>query len=334
MHRQIMIAHWYYMLWATARLLLTFGRARWYFGRHALRDLALPHPEALTSTERRRLQHYFYGGTYLHTMMCALQGRTRTRREKWCLTNLAALAYFFDDLVDEFRNRDDSGVLWQDNPEAYGQVADDERQLALHFLQNVYDWLPEGHLDAFRTTMHEVFNVETSGRQVSDNLLTINELSQVTKVKGGGSVLLFRMALTPMPSAAESAAWRAFGGLIQLSDDIFDLWFDHRDGIATLPTWYAHRQQIKALTAHYEQEVAAVRAALDTSGWPRHQVREARCVIHYVVSITRLCLGHYERLAAQTGGILPLEDRKALVVDMERWSNRFRAAWLLAGRVG
>jgi hypothetical protein len=317
------------MAWATARLLVTFGRARWYFGHQALTDLALPHPESLTSTEKRRLQHYFYGGTYLHVIVCALHGRTRTAAEKHRLTNLAALAYFFDDLVDQFRSRDDSGILWQDNPEAYAHAADDDRRLALHFLHNAYELLPAEHLDAFRAAMLRVFNVETAGRQVHDNALKIKELQHITAEKGGNSVLLFRYALTPAPDAPEEEALRHMGHLIQLCDDIFDLWFDRRDGIHTVATRYATEGQLDALAQAFEQQVAATRAAFDQTNFPRGQAHTARCVIHFVVAITRVCLRHYLFLKKKYTQ-LPLDDRKLLVVDMERWPNRLRTAWVLA----
>jgi hypothetical protein len=316
------------MIWATARLLLTFGRARWYFDRQALLDLALPHPEALTSGERRRLQHYFYGGTYLHSIAGALHGRMRLDREKLCLTNLAALAYFFDDLVDAYRHRDDPNIQWQNDPEAYGRVADDERQLAIHFLQNVYRLLPPAHVARFREVMHEVFNIETAGHQVVANSLDLEALSRITLKKGGGSVLLFRLALSPTPTPQEAAAWRQFGALIQLCDDVFDLYFDHRDGIQTVATYYFN--DIKKLTEHFEHEVRATRDALDRTALARGQVREARCVVHYVVSITRICLRHYAQVARQHSGQLPLDDRPTMIVDMERWPNRLRTAFWLA----
>jgi hypothetical protein len=44
-----------------------------------------------------------------------------------------------------------------------------------------------------------------------------------------------------------------------------------------------------------------------------------------LVSITRVCLDHYLHLQKKRG-TLPLDDRSAMVVDMERWNNRLRAA--------
>lgn len=322
-----LFAHWFYLLRATVWLAAAFARAANYFQKRALADLQLPHPEALTSKERRRLKHYFYGTTYLAAIFCLLRGQRRTAREQWLFTNLSALAYFFDDLVDAFRERDDTGVFWENNPEEYGLAAD-ERGLALHFLENVQRELPPGDLAEFRQFMLRVFNVEAAGRQqTAANALTISDLQRITAEKGGCSALLFRRVLAHPLSAAERDALFEFGHFIQLCDDVFDLWFDRQEGIATLATALAddpHR-----LTQLFENQCAAVhsvfRALPDFSVLQKETALRA---VHFVATVTRVCLRHYRHLK-KSCGTLPLDARAQMVVDMERWDNRARAAWLL-----
>jgi hypothetical protein len=351
-------------------LLLAFSRAAWYFKRRALRDLALPHPESLSSKERRRLQHYFYGTTYLSIIFCSLRGRTRTHSEKRLFTNLAALAYFFDDLVDAFRGSDDSGILWQDNPEEYGRTAD-ERGLALHFLHNIYASLPPAHLDEFKLYMHNVFNIETAGRQQSNERANSvraeiytgrapkpkdlalrrdpdfpgngewgravgktplpenpKEIERITAEKGGYSVLMFRRVLRQNLPAEERDALREFGFLIQLCDDIFDVWFDHTEGTTTLATAWGRAGRVDLMIDCFESQVGRTTAAFRRMAYPRAQIETSLRVVHYIISITRVCLQHYVDLQMRHK-ILPLDNRAAMVVDMERWKNRVRAAGAL-----
>jgi hypothetical protein len=53
--------------------------------------------------------------------------------------------------------------------------------------------------------------------------------------------------------------------------------------------------------------------------------RAGGAAVHYLVAVTRVCLRHYEDLQKKDG-TLPLNDRAAMVVDMEKWENRLRAA--------
>lgn len=327
-----LLRHWYNLFSATLWLLLGFGRSVLYFKTRALRDLALPHSAVLNSGERRRLQHYFYGTTYLGIVFCILRTYPRSQREKHLFTNLAALAYFFDDLVDTFRENDDSGRIWQDNPEEYGQTAD-ARGLALHFLHNIYRELPPENLEQFKLFMHRVFNVETAGRQqpaTEKGALASSDLEKITAEKGGFSVLLFRRVLSHPLSPEEQEAVFQFGYLVQLCDDIFDLWHDRQAGTRTLATFWGERNDIAGLSRIFEGQVAAVKDALDKIGRPKVTLPllagpgPAKAAIHFLVAITRVCLRHYADLQKKRG-TLPLDNRAAMVVDMEKWSNRLRA---------
>jgi hypothetical protein len=327
------LVHWFYMIRATIWLLGAFARAHLYFNNRALADLQLPHNELLTSQERRRLQHYFYGGTFLSIIFCTLRGTTRSDTEKHRLTNLAALAYFFDDLVDSFRDRDDTGILWRDNPEEYGLAADDHRRLALHFLHNIYEELPNEHLAAFKSVMHQVFNVETAGRQQTDNAIDLAEIDKITREKGGYSVLMFRMVHQPLPSPAEHEALLEFGHLIQYCDDIFDLWFDHQSNTITLATALGQKGQIDQMTLHFKQQIIDTIGAFRRIDAPSYRIETSLCVVHYISGITLVCLKHYQVLQ-QKYGVLPINDRKTIVVDMEKWRNRLRTAWELIKPLG
>ena len=278
------------------------------------------------------MKHYFYGTTYLSIIFCTLRGHTRTRREKHIFTNLAALAYFFDDLVDAYRNQDDSGMLWENNPEEYGKTAD-ERGLALHFLGNVYAELPPADLGEFREFMHKVFNVETAGRQTSStSALPIEALQRITAEKGGYSALLFRRVLAHPFAAGEQEAIFRFGHLIQLCDDIFDAWFDRQEGTVTVATTMLEQNKVPELVRLLEEQVALTKKAFFQTDYPYLYSRTAWGAVHFIVTVTRVCLRHYQVLSRQYPQ-LPLADRHAMVVDMEKWGNRLRSAYYLVAKI-
>lgn len=303
-------------------LFLSFGRAVLHFQAKANLALDLPEGLAISAREKRRLKHYFFGTTYLAVLMCSLRNRARSPEERHLFTNLSALSYCFDDLVESFKTNNDSNILWQDNPEAYG-LAHDKKGLALHLLHNIYKALPPKDVERFRDYMHRIYNLETAKKQ-HNSALNLEALQSITAEKGGASVLLFRSVLTPTLTAAEETALFEFGYLIQFSDDIFDLWHDRQANIKTLACFLAEHNDIAQLIRLFEQQVLRVYQAFRNTFYPKVQIETAIMTLHFLVSITRVCLQHYLDLQDKWGN-LPLDNRSEMVVDMERWGNRVRA---------
>ncbi|MCC7244816.1 MAG: hypothetical protein IT269_03990 [Saprospiraceae bacterium] len=318
------IRHVYHLLLATSWLVFTFGQAMLYFRKKGLSDLSLPHPAPLNHQEKKRLKHYFYGTAFLATLFCALRGRSRNNHERQRFSNLSALACFFDDLADDWRAQDDASILWHNNPEQYGAVAD-ERGLSLHFLKNVHETLPPIHANQFENCLHRVFNIEAQGRQQTHaQVLSIQELSDITQEKGGSSVLLFRCLMDNALSDQERAAWHLTGGLIQLCDDIFDVWFDHQAGVETLALRLLRNGELTLLESMFQTQVSMTYKAIRASSDHHFRTGTTVAIVHFLVSITRVCLSHYRRTQKKLGQ-LPLHNRHVMVVDMERWPNRIEA---------
>ncbi len=239
--------------------------------------------------------------------------------------------------MDAFRREDQSGLVWKDNPEEYGRTAD-PNGLALHCLHQIYEALPTGREQPFRHWMHRVFNVETAGRQhiaqeMPRQVPGEETLWQLTAEKGGCSVLLFRSVLAHPLSIQEQEALFQWGAVVQLCDDIFDIWFDRQAGIVTLPLTLLEKGDVKALEAFFNAQVEqcyrlfqGLYTSLPTVPAPygRFKVETARSAVSFLIALTRVCLRHYEDMGRF--GALPLDDRTKMVVDMERWGNRLRAA--------
>ncbi len=254
--------------------------------------------------------------------------------------NLSALAGFFDDLVEVDVKNPNPGPreeVQTVNLNEYGRIADPSG-LALHLLDHTRRLLPPADVPAFDHFIQRVFTVEIQGRQQNGshqahargNLhpespgLNFDLLKQITAEKGGCSVLLFRRALAhPMPEAEQQALFE-FGAFVQLCDDIFDLWFDRQNGTVTLATAWAERHDPERLCQIFENQVGTVRQTFRQMPYPKRRVETALGVVHFLVAITRVCLCHYIDLQKKRG-TLPLDSRADMVVDMDRWRNRWRA---------
>ena len=314
--------HLFYLVRAVFWVTAAFLRANWHLARRAILQLDLPFPAALTSKDVRRLQHYYYGTTYLSSVFCALRGRWRSPAEKRLFTNCSALSFFFDDLVDDFKKHGDEEENWQGKMYEFAE-ASDERGLAVHFLHNIYLHMPTEDVAAFKSFMKQVFEVQFEGRRQRDIALGMADLKRLTRIKGGYSVLMFRRLLTNKILRNEQQAILEFGYLMQLADDIFDLWHDRQAGVRTLATI---TDSTASLSQIFEEQVATVRVAFRKTDFPKIQIETALCILLGIISVTRVCLSQYHFWEKKLGA-LPLEDRGKMVCDMEKWQNIARAGW-------
>jgi len=280
--------------------------------------------------ERSRLKHYAYGSTYLAVLMSSLRNRSLSGRELFLFEQLSALAASFDELAEQYVRANPS-LSRPEGPEVFGKMLDPDGQ-PLRLLRSIETRLSEAQKALFRTQLQRVFLVEMEGRQIVTcaGVLTLEELETITAEKGGSSVLLFRSLLDPALSTEEAEALYRFGDLIQLCDDIFDLWQDAQSGIETLATYYAARNAPELLADKFEARVKAVEIAFRRTPYPAGQQETSLQVLLFLVSITRLCLNHYRKLKQQHGA-LPVHNRTLMVVDMEKWTNLLRALGYFLG---
>jgi hypothetical protein len=297
-----------------------FGKTVWYVRRHEHQDLALPPSVILTPKEEKRIKHYYLGTDYVSFIYTTLRGYVRTPDERNLFANLAALTSFFDDLADAYRQKDETGISWYNNPEKYGQVAD-ERGLSLHLLNNIYKKLPLQHFESFKNMMHEIFNVETEGRQHLKKELAMAHMEKISADKGGYAALLFRRLLYHDMDAAEYAAVYQLGYLIQICDDILDLWFDCQEDVATIPRFLMEQGRLDELHFFFDMQVDKTYNLFKKMPYKKSRIETAYMMIHYLVSITRLSLKRYGQLE-QKYGFIPFDNRKEMVLDMAKWRNR------------
>lgn len=241
--------------------------------------------------------------------MGCLRGRTLNKEEKYRFRHLAALASVFDDLTDSFREEGTRSPIQH------------RYSLAEHLLRQLRQSLPISQLAPFDALVARVYRVETHWPQTQG----LTEQIHLTKEKGGASVLLFRSVLDGPISGPEAHALFEFGGLIQWCDDLFDCWHDRQKGHATLVTRLMMARKWNVLQKIFDRQVRVVHQSLRNTAFPAQQTRTTAYVLHFLVSITQVCLQHYQYMAATESGF-PWHSRTLMVVDMAKWGNRLRAA--------
>ncbi len=175
----------------------------------------------------------------------------------------------------------------------------------------------------------EVCQWQEASLKQKDPAVAEAELFRISYHKSYHSVLLFYSAFDKYPSPAETAMTFPMAGLLQLTNDVFDIWKDIRAGIYTVPILY---RRYGRLERRFLAESARFNQALDRLSYPASKRKEYAQTVHALNAMGWLAI---RQLRHETKGVddlagLALLGRKKLVCDMNTlpriwgWVRRVR----------
>lgn len=273
--------------------------------------------------DRKKIKDY-YGlavPAILGEAFCALRGIKMSQRERMASTCQGAMTGLFDDFFDK-----------QNLPEAalkalldaqHGNGNSSNEKLFLHF----YNTALANSVDpaTMKQRLWQVYEAQVESKKQVGNLLTQSEIKDITIRKGAYSLLFYRAAFDHALSTEEEAMLYQAGALMQLCNDIFDVYKDHQQQIATLVTTAGNISTVRSLFLSMLEESKTL--ALK-SGHPKAAVQQCwRRLSIAVFSRSLVCLDQLESKEKLSGGkfIPAAYHRKDLICDMELAVNKWRA---------
>lgn len=252
----------------------------------------------------------------------ALRGKKMIQAERLCSTAQGAMTGLGDDFFDRQRLSDAGVKALVENPDAHNGDTASEK-LFLRFYTTALSLTPDPA--AMQQQLLKVFHAQLMSKQQKKGGLNYEVIKDITLRKGAESVLFYRTAFGHPIGKGEEKALYALGGLMQLSNDIFDVYPDQQENIDTLVTTAKH---IRELRSFYLALLQIGQAAAYRSGYPAANVRRFLDILSIgIFSRCLVCLDQLERNEKRTGGIFRPGSykRKDLVCDMDTALNKWRS---------
>ena len=160
----------------------------------------------------------------------------------------------------------------------------------------------------------ELQSLKQFNREVSEE-----ELTQITYNKSYYSILLFCSVLESRPGAAMEALLHPVSGLMQLTNDVFDVWKDLQKGVHTIPNLYWNYEKIESIFLHEIRSINKQTAQLD---YPESSRRNFLIRTHALNAMGWMSLQQLREVAARK----PFSEssRKELVCDMDSLRQQLR----------
>lgn len=253
---------------------------------------------------------------------CCLRGEPMTKKERMASTNQGAMTGLGDDFFDRQR-LSEQGV--KDFIEMPGQFTGNtaSEKLFLQFYKSALAHAPKP--EAMKAQIFRVFGAQILSKQQDGHGLSQEVIKDITVHKGAESLLYYRTAFEhPMGNGEEKMLY-CLGGLMQLSNDIFDLYKDYKAGVDTLVTTAVH---IRDLRFYYMAQLQLGREAAFRSGYAKTNVRQCMRLLNIgIFSRCLVCLDQLEKNEKRTGGVFNISaySRKTLICDMDTVANKFNS---------
>jgi len=279
---------------------------------------------SLDEADRKKITGY-YGlavPAILGEAFCALRGDPMTDKERMASTCQGAMTGLGDDFFDKQRLSEQGVKDFIEKPHMFNGNTASEK-LFLDFYKTALANTPQP--SKMQEQIYKVFYAQLLSKQQDQPGLSYEIIKDITILKGAESLLYYRTAFEHLLKKGEEKMLYSLGGLMQLSNDIFDVYKDHTNSVHTLVTTAT---TIKKLRFHYS---ALLQIGIETafrSGYPKKNVRKFMGIISIgIFSRCYVCLDQLEKIEKRSGHVFDLKvySRKDLVCDMDTVANKLRS---------
>jgi hypothetical protein len=268
----------------------------------------------LEESELERIRYYTVQSSITNNWFSSLTGHQMTRNEKQRALYLGALTPVLDSLTD------DTGYTYAAMIEQFNNnqtSAPGNIPLACYLYKQLAS-LASPTFDAYFNKVMQAQDV--SLKQFQNDRLTFDELYAISVAKGGYSTLLYRSVIEQEFIAGEEDAIYLLGGILQLTNDMFDVYKDYKNKQQTLFTNAGDMKELKNL---YWQKIQEMTGKFLTLQYPFKNKRAALLKIMIILSRGIVCINQLLECQRKTDNVFSIQkySREALICDMEKIGN-------------
>jgi hypothetical protein len=277
---------------------------------------------SIDADDIRKIEKY-YGlavPAILGEAFAQLRGMQLSHTERLAATFLGASTGLYDDLFDKKQLPDDYINNMFHHTDTISPQNNFEKMLMASWGRTKDLCASKELLAHYAIGIHQL-QIETKQQQTGH--LSTEAIERLTFDKGGYSVLLYMsLFYRSMPVADEKMYYNA-GALLQLENDIFDVYKDSMAGIKTLVT---QGKDMAVLRALYAQKWGEVKESIHQTAYSAKGKKAFTRMLCAIVSRGFVCLDMLEKRQSENTGIFdPLVfERKKLICDMEKPVNLLR----------
>lgn len=272
---------------------------------------------SLDESDFKKITHY-YGlavPAILGEAFCALHSTKMTAQQRTASTCQGAMTGLFDDFFDKQNLSEEALKKFIENPITITGSTSNEK-LFLHFYNEALNNCPSKKI--MLTQLYKVYDAQVESKQQSAEGLSQQQIQNITIKKGGESLLFYRTAFEFELTNAEEIMLFKLGGVMQLANDIFDVYKDSKGGIYTLMTT---AKQVKYVRKLFIELLNDAQVAAYATNLPSKNIHRFLQIISVgIFSRVFVCLNHLEKAEQTSNEVFThtAYTRRQLICDMDK----------------
>jgi hypothetical protein len=246
-----------------------------------------------------------------------LHGKSLDDNERMVLTSQGIITGLFDDFIDDSNLTDDYISNLVNHPETVKPSNHNEKLWLKYYLQSLnMAKLSKENKDQAIKVMHDQFD----SKEQQNWGIEYERLWKITQNKGGNSVLYFRFGLDEKPDRSEIKALFQLGVVMQLENDIFDVYKDLKSNIITIPNSITVISDLRSL---FKKQIELFIEYSFKMNFESKNVVRFLDMIMPVINRGFVCIDQFEKLEVNNNGVFEPKNytRKQLICDMEKPVN-------------
>ena len=269
-------------------------------------------------------KYYCIGVPVVCAGFARIYGRELTPEER----ENATMGGIITPLIDDFTDKNQLSPGQLNTLLSFSAQADPptlEEAIVNAILVKLYERVSsrEGTVDAFMRTL---LAQRESARQTRKGLPQ-SDLLKITMDKGAWSLILYHYLITEVPTPQTIDMIYQMGGVLQIAQDIFDVYKDFHEGVTTLANSCGDYKEFERFYLDECRKFCLLARAL-----PYRRADLEFFIVFAANSMARgiVALRNLQKLQRKTGGgVLPFSeiDRRKLICDMEKPVNFLKMNW-------
>ena len=262
----------------------------------------------------QRIHFYTTQSAITNDWFATLRGNKITAIEKERALFMGALTPLVDDLNDELKLG--ANQIWE-------MVESTENSELTNILlaKHIYTKRQELGSNRILNQCDKALKAqEKSIQQLGDRLLSAEELNNIAYEKGGAATLLYRMALENDLKPEEKSAVMELGYLLQLTNDLFDIYKDLQNKQQTI---YTNFPNCEALHQYYVEQIDCVFNSFNSLSYDKNCIDAFLKKISLIISRGLVASNQLREFQQKNGKAFKLQKckRKELICDMDNLKN-------------